>query len=71
MRQPISFVHAAERRSLRHRHEELATEVRGMAEAALGNEEMTRRRVAALEERVSDWTAKGFWARLRWLALGR
>lgn len=46
-------------------------------EAALGNEQLTRQRVAVLERRSQEDHAvlailsRGFWGRLKWLALGR
>jgi hypothetical protein len=58
--------------------------LRGMAESALTNEQITRQRVGALEERlgraelflfndenVYAKLSRGFWGRLRWLFTGK
>ena len=45
-----------------------------LTEAALYNEELTRKRVDGLEawaEKISRLLARGFWGRLKWLCLGR
>jgi hypothetical protein len=55
--------------------------LRGMAESALTNEQITRQRVEILEIRttnldgamqdVLNLLARGFWGRLRWLFTGK
>jgi hypothetical protein len=55
--------------------------LRGMAESALTNEQITRQRVEMLEIRttnldgamqdVLNLLARGFWGRLRWLFTGK
>lgn len=51
--------------------------VRGVAAAALDNEQITRQRVEQLETwaqlaslHMANFTQMGFWARLRWLTTG-
>ncbi len=63
----LDFNHAKERRSLHHRYAEVETEVRKMAEAALNNEEITRKRV----EHIEMVLTRPFWGRLRWLLTGK
>jgi hypothetical protein len=61
------FNHARERRSLKHRYQEMDEEVKPLAQAAYMNEGYTRERVKRLEDAVY----RPFWGRLKWLLLGK
>jgi len=63
----LDFNHRRDRRSLHHRYAEVESEVRKMAEAAIQNEQVTRKRVELLEAILyRPWRGK-----LKWLLLGK